>query len=108
MIWLVFTFTITVSAETYEVAQRNPQASDSGGGTTEQPWKTISKAANTVKPGDKVIICDGVYREGVVVKTSGTAQAPIIFETAPGAHVVITGADHLVDWQKTPDRKSVV
>jgi hypothetical protein len=100
MAWMVFAFTFHVAAATYEVAQHNPQASDDGGGTSERPWKTISRAAAQVGPGDQVIIRDGIYREQVVVKQNGTAQAPILFEAAPGAQVVLTGADLLTGWQK--------
>jgi len=105
--WLSLACFICGAAETYEVAQRNPLASDDGAGTQEQPWKTISKAAAAVKPGDQVIIRDGVYREAVVLKTSGTAQAPIVFEAAPGARVVLSGADSMVGWHKTQDDKAV-
>ena len=87
-------------AATYEVAQQHPQASDDGSGTAEHPWKTIAKAAEKVAPGDLVVIRGGTYRERVVVKSSGTAQAPIRFEAGPGEHVVVSGADRLTGWQK--------
>jgi hypothetical protein len=100
-------FALPLSAKTYVVTPRNPQASDDGLGTTEQPWKTISQAAATVKPGDKVIIGEGIYREAVVVKTSGLSQAPVVFEAAPGAQVVLTGADCLTGWQKATDERPI-
>lgn len=96
----LLTLVPALSAATYEVAQRHPAASDDGRGTPEQPWKTISKAAEKVGPGDAVVIRDGVYRERVVVKTSGTAEAPIRFEAAPAEQVVVTGADRLTEWRK--------
>ena len=105
--WMTFAATISVSAGTFEVAQRNPQAGDEGDGSREHPWKTIAKAAEKVGPGDTVMIRDGIYRETVVVKTSGTAQSPIIFEAAPGAHVVLTGADRLTGWQQVPGGRPV-
>ncbi len=105
--WMTFAATISVSAGTFEVAQRNPQASDDGDGSGEHPWKTISKAAEKVGPGDTVIIRDGIYREAVVFKTSGTEQSPIIFEAAPGAHVMLTGADHLTGWQQVSGEQPV-
>src|SRR5271155_328593 len=71
-------------AAIFEVAQRHPQASDSGDGSPARPWKTMSMAIEKVGPGDKVIIREGIYREAVVLKTSGTEQAPILFEAAPG------------------------
>jgi hypothetical protein len=49
-----------------------------------------------------VLIRDGIYREEVTVTNSGTETAPIIFEAAPVAHVVVTGADALNGWQKVP------
>ena len=98
--WLVLALGVSVSAKTYEVAQRNPQASDEGEGTRERPFKTIARAAEITGPGDKVVIHDGTYRETVVAKTSGTAEAPILFEAAPGAQVMLTGADRLTGWQK--------
>ena len=98
--WLVLASGISVSAATYEVAQRNPQASDDGDGTRERPWKTITRAAEKAGLGDTVVVRDGIYREQVTAKTSGTAQALIQFKAAPGAHVVLTGADRLTGWQK--------
>jgi Right handed beta helix region/Chondroitinase B len=100
LVWLVIASSL--QAAIYEVAQRNPQANDQGDGTSERPWKTISEAVEKVRLGDKVIIRDGIYREQITLKTSGTAQAPIVFEAAPGAKVTLTGADVLTDWQKTP------
>jgi hypothetical protein len=91
---------VSVSAATYEVAQRNPQANDDGDGTRDRPWRTITRAAEKAGPGDRVVVRDGIYREHLIAKTSGTAEAPIQFEAAPGAHVVLTGADRLTGWQK--------
>jgi hypothetical protein len=47
-------------------------------------FTTISAAAARVEPGDTVVIHGGVYRETVKVERSGTAGAPITFETAFG------------------------
>ncbi len=98
--WMLPVFTLSVPAATYEVAQHNPQASDDSDGTADHPWKTLAKAAEKAGPSDTVIVREGIYREQVVVKTSGTPQAPIVFEAAPGAHVLLTGADCLTGWQK--------
>jgi len=91
---------VSVSAATYEVAQRNPQASDDGDGTRDRPWRTITRAAEKAGPGDRVVVRDGIYREHVIAKASGTAEAPIQLEAAPGAYVVLTGAERLTGWQK--------
>lgn len=89
-------------AARWEVNQRHPQASDDNPGTPERPFKTIGRAATAVAAGDTVRIQTGVYRESVVVETSGTSDKPIRFEPAPGAQVVLTGADRLTEWQKEP------
>ncbi|HUC84632.1 MAG TPA: right-handed parallel beta-helix repeat-containing protein, partial [Candidatus Acidoferrales bacterium] len=87
-------------AATFEVSQRDPKATDDGPGTPEQPWKTLAKAIQQAAPGDLVFIRDGVYREHLVFKASGTALNPIRFQAAPGAQVVLTGADLLTGWRK--------
>jgi hypothetical protein len=97
----------SLSAADYEVAQQHPQAGDDGPGTTDRPWKTLGKAAETAGPGDVVVIRGGVYRERVTVKASGTAQAPIRFQAAPGEHVVLTGADRLTGWRRVDDARPV-
>jgi hypothetical protein len=97
----------SVRAATYEVAQQNPQSSDAAPGTTERPWKTLARATETAGAGDTVLIRGGTYRERVVVKASGTAQAPIRFEAAPGEHVVLTGADRLTGWQKADEARPI-
>lgn len=94
-------------AATYEVAQQNSQASDDAPGTAERPWKTIAKAAEKAGPGDVVVIRGGVYRERVLVKTSGTAQKPIRFEAAPGEQVVLTGAGRLTGWRKADEAQPI-
>jgi len=96
-----------VRAAQYEVAQRHPQATDDGPGTAERPWKTLSKAAEQVGPGDVVVIRGGVYRERVVLKTSGTEQAPIRFEAAPGEQALVTGADRLNGWRKADEARPI-
>ena len=99
--WLALACASPLRAAVYEVAQRNSQAGDQGDGSRERPWKSIGAAVGKVAAGDKVLIRDGIYREQVVIKVSGTEQAPIIFEAAPGANVVLTGADVLKGWQKS-------
>ena len=97
----------SAQAARFEVARGNPQAIDTGPGTVKRPWRTISKAAASVGPGDVVVIRAGVYRERVVVKTDGTAAQPIRFEAAPGEWVVLTGADRLTGWKKAPGEDPV-
>jgi len=87
-------------AAEYVVAQRDPKAADTNAGSAEAPFKTISAAVAKVKAGDRVIIHGGDYRETVIVTASGTAEAPIVFEAAPGEKPVIKGSDILTGWQR--------
>ena len=57
------------------------------------PWKTISKAANTLKAGDIVYIKEGVYRERVVPKNSGKNGDYISYIAYPGHEVIIDGSN---------------
>ncbi|MBN1347226.1 MAG: right-handed parallel beta-helix repeat-containing protein [Phycisphaerae bacterium] len=81
-------------SRTYHVAQGKAEASDKNPGTTDRPWKTIGKAAAVLRPGERVVIHAGVYREWVRPATGGTGpDAMISYEAAPGEEVVIKGSD---------------
>jgi len=80
----------------------SPRASDENPGNDDRPLKTIGRAATLVQAGDVVRIHTGVYRETVVITASGTPEKPIRFESAPGAYVVVTGADLMRQWRKEP------
>jgi hypothetical protein len=94
-----------VDGETYHVAQRDARAADENPGTLPRPWRTISRAAGTLRAGDTVVIHAGVYREYVRPQQSGTAQQPISYVAAEGEQVVITGADVISDWIRASDRR---
>jgi len=104
---LAFIPELGLEAATYQVAQQNSKANDDAAGTAQQPWKTITKAAQKVGSGDIVVIHGGVYREEVLIKNNGTAQAPIRFEAAPGERVLVTGADRITDWRKADDTRPI-
>jgi parallel beta-helix repeat protein len=67
-----------------------PTGSDIAVGSTQSPWLTLQHAANTVLPGDTVIVEPGTYL-GFRLFSSGTAANPITFESATGnaADVII-------------------
>lgn len=88
-------------AATYHVAPLNHSANDDSLGDLEHPLKTLSKAAELVKPGDIVFAHGGIYRERVLIKSSGTASQPIRFEAANGEFVLLTGADRITAWKRT-------
>jgi parallel beta-helix repeat protein len=91
------------AATTRYVDRGNPSCNNSGPGTSAIPYCTIQRAANVVVAGDTVIVRSGTYPETVEIEESGTPSAPITFETAPGANVIVNGGSHgfefpEVDW----------
>ncbi len=82
-------FTRQVGAAVYYVSAVN--GSDSNPGTSAAPWRTIQKAANTVTAGATVYVCSGIYNEVISPANSGNAHAPITYEPAARANVIIDG-----------------
>ena len=64
----------------------DPAGNDSAAGAATSPWRTLQKAANTVRAGDLVIVRAGHYA-GLYLTTSGTATDPITFRGDSGAIV---------------------
>lgn len=91
-------------SKTYYVDNGDANADDSGPGTRARPFRTISKAAGLLQPGERVVIASGVYRECVCPARGGTSPAQMIsYEAAPGAKVVIRGSEVLKDgWVEQP------
>jgi hypothetical protein len=81
-------------AKTYHVAGRHPQASDQNPGTAAKPFKTIGRAAESLQPGEKVLVHAGVYRECVRPARGGTGPDRMIaYEAARGEEVVVKGSE---------------
>jgi hypothetical protein len=64
--------------------------------------RTISEAASHLEPGDTILLHGGVYRELVAIDRSGTPERPITICAAEGESVILTGADHIMDWSLIP------
>lgn len=62
----------------------SPSGSDSASGASDQPWRTLQHAADTVAAGDSVTVAAGNYA-GFNLGTSGTASARITFTAQSGA-----------------------
>ncbi|MCM1064937.1 MAG: hypothetical protein NC420_10800 [Eubacterium sp.] len=84
--------------QTYHVSKKG---SDLNPGTEEAPFLTIQKAADTAQAGDRIIVHEGVYREWVRPRSGGQSDdCRIIYEAAPGEHVVITGSERITGWSR--------
>ncbi len=70
---------------------------DKNPGTEEEPWRTIQRAVEKVKAGDKVYVRDGEYNESLQIKKSGSADAYITFAAYPKEKPIIDGAG-VEDW----------
>ncbi|MBR7139379.1 MAG: right-handed parallel beta-helix repeat-containing protein [Lentisphaeria bacterium] len=65
---------------------------DLADGSSQTPFRTVSRAAMAAAPGDTVLVGKGTYPESVFVPVSGTAAKPITFKAAPGVEVWLDGA----------------
>jgi len=81
----------------------NKNGNDANAGTATQPFLTISKAAELAGPGDEIEVGAGIYREWVNPQRGGTPEARITYQAAPGAEVIITGAEVVTDWMPEGD-----
>jgi len=78
----------------YHVACANRAADDSNPGTPARPFKTIGRAAQAVRPGEKVIVHSGVYRECVRPTRGGEGPKRMIaYEAAAGENVTLKGSE---------------
>jgi len=78
----------------YHVACGHPRAADEGPGSEERPFATIGRAAEVLRPGEKVVVHEGLYRECVRPAHGGTgSQAMIAYEAAPGEAVCVCGSE---------------
>src|SRR6266542_2087038 len=73
------------------VDRNNPSCSDTGPGTSTQPFCTIKPAASQATAGQTVQVASGTYPELVTVSNSGAPGSPIVFSAAPGASVTVSG-----------------
>lgn len=104
---LLFTLIVTmfmlatpVHAINYYVDQNNPIANDQNPGTIAAPWKTITKANQTLIAGDTVYLKAGIYTAGtanyVAPVNSGTAVNRITYAAYPLANVTIQQGSYAV------------
>jgi hypothetical protein len=90
--------------KTYFVDAGSPDGDDRGAGTRERPYRTISRAAEVLQPGERVVIAAGIYRECIRPARGGSGPDKMIsYEAAPGAVVIVKASEVLRDWQPSPE-----
>lgn len=81
----------------------SPSGSDLNGGTLASPWRTLAKA-NTLQPGDSLVLRGGLYGAlgGDFNWTrAGTSSAPITIESYPGERPIVNGRVTMAaPWQR--------
>jgi len=81
----------------YHVSTRGD---DQNKGSSEHPFRTISQAAQLVRPGDRVIVHEGIYREQVNPLFGGDSDSKrIVYRAADGEHVEIKGSEVVQGWE---------
>ncbi len=93
----------------------SPQGDDAGTGTAEKPFATLARARDAVralkagarKQPVRVLVQGGDYTltEPLVFtpEDSGTSDAPVVYQAAPGAKPVFSGGRVLRGWQPAED-----
>ena len=71
---------------TFYVAQNGR---DSNPGTRQRPWRTVQRALNRLRPGQRALVRRGTYAQDHVIERAGTAGAPITLAAYPGERVVL-------------------
>lgn len=64
---------------------------DCNDGAESRPWKTLSHAAQQLKPGDTLSLRGGTYFEHAAIACRGTRDKPICIRSYPGELAVING-----------------
>ncbi|UCG49190.1 MAG: carbohydrate-binding protein [Phycisphaerales bacterium] len=77
------------------------EGNDTKAGTAATPFRTISRAAESARPGDVITVHEGVYRERIKPPRGGESrQKRIVYRAAPGEKVIIKGSEVIKGWRK--------
>ena len=76
---------------------------DSGSGSINAPFRTISKAAAMAKPSTTIHVAPGVYAGNVTTNNSGTSSGRIRFESAAKWGAKIVGIGSGAHWTNNGD-----
>ena len=91
----VFDRTLYVSCD-------DPNSSDDNDGSVRAPFKTINRAAGEARPGTRIVIREGIYRECVVPRAGGSdSEHMISYEAYPGEKVIIRASEQVSDFSES-------
>ena len=88
--------TPTALATAERVFYVSPDGDDSACGSRKRPWRSIARACEAARAGDRVVVRAGTYCESIEPRRSGVPGRPITFEAAKGERVVISGKRLLI------------
>ena len=76
----------------------SPSGADSSPGTATQPWRTVQRALDVLRPGERALIHAGTYTESLELRRACTAAEPCTVEGAPGEArpIVSDTTDHVL------------
>ncbi len=84
----------SVFSQTLHVNNRHRRADDANPGTAKAPFATINAAAQAVRPGERVLVHPGVYREWVRPPQGGAGPETMVhFEATEPGEVVISASE---------------
>jgi hypothetical protein len=96
VIMFIFAIPLQAQATEYYVDQNHPSANDQNSGIMDRPWKTITKANQTLTAGDTVYIKVGTYSSYINPTNSGAATHQIIYRNYGTDVVTISGAEYAI------------
>ncbi|MGB9678377.1 MAG: chondroitinase-B domain-containing protein [Thermoanaerobacteraceae bacterium] len=70
----------------------SPYGKPQNKGSIDSPWD-INTGINNLRPGDVLFLREGVYKENIVLQTSGTSEHPITIMNFPGEKVELKEAN---------------
>jgi parallel beta-helix repeat protein len=87
----VLVFAAPASADVTCTKVASPAGSDAAAGTDAAPYKTATKLANSLSPGDVGCLHQGTYLEDVRMGRGGSASAPVTLTSYPGERAKVVG-----------------
>lgn len=70
----------------------SPAGSDAAAGTGTRPWRTIQKAIDTLRRGERALVRAGTYTQDLVIARSGRKRLPITIAAVRGERVILHAA----------------